>query len=736
MALRIYLRHKQMFNIAGTPIIYTGDNPATVIATAGSVPVTEWQDMTPYVANIDKLRFTFTTDRDIQGAVVTQGSFQQKKTASNTLYFETEAYQFIKDWLVDHVAAPLNAVEVKVEDPGCGEYTDFVIRAKQLSWCEGEICEYSATLQQPDEQLDCIKRTMIADNWQGWFQKQPAGGKKHPRFSYCKELRPNGQLVFQWYIATTTIAANMLMLVITIIAINPILWILGLIEDVLNSIPGVDVDWNIPDPIDPSDIFKGLAHMYLESAGCGREHPAPLIRDYIQNVCSKCGIKVDGISAPIFFAPELTIDTSSRGIIHAKNPHYNACYLTPSAKRGIRRFKNLMMPTGPTDANPNEFYIPENAPLETLDMFLDRLKALYNAEWRVRDGVLYFWRKDWYFQNTNPYLYDFTLGSEDRKKILSGICYEWNDVKYPAYCTGIYAPDPIDTCGNEAMGRMNGTVSFGNVDTNPNFQGEMNKTAQFGATKFRLDGASTDYLYDAMQVTMGGMIFAMAFSIPGTWQLIMGQVAQQAHDYVDWGLLMKDEISALPKVIIWEPGSGYTNAKAVRDKRAYVYVAGPEPYPEINWNYPEDDGTFKLFSDKHECEYQVKGHTLTMGLEQAGYYYVKDYVGVELAKRKAMAVNWPMYFEPHYQDTLWDWFHWIDDPRKNPRLHQNWSVKIALCCEDLDKLKVLGDAHAISLLEKIKLPTPYYQDGIIKEISVAYDPEAKEGRYIEIKGIV
>jgi hypothetical protein len=95
-----------------------------------------------------------------------------------------------------------------------------------------------------------------------------------------------------------------------------------------------------------------------------------------------------------------------------------------------------------------------------------------------------------------------------------------------------------------------------------------------------------------------------------------------------------------------------------------------------------------------------------------------------------------MYFEPHYRDTLWDRFHWIDDPRHNPRLHRNWSCKIDLCCDDLNKLQLLGEGQNAQLHSTVRLDTQYYNTGVITEITVSYDSGQDIGKYIELKGIV
>jgi hypothetical protein len=120
-----------------------------------------------------------------------------------------------------------------------------------------------------------------------------------------------------------------------------------------------------------------------------------------------------------------------------------------------------------------------------------------------------------------------------------------------------------------------------------------------------------------------------------------------------------------------------------------------------------------------------------------GIYRASDTLGLIKYDVPAMLVNYPMYFEPGYYDTLWDWFHWIDDPRLRPILNQNWTAKIELCCDDLkDKLKIFGRAENIMLGEKVKLPGKYYGEGTITEIEVSYDPTDDKGKYIQLKGTV
>ncbi len=729
MQLKAYARHLQLFDLSGSPVIYTGPNPASLAVSPGSVPQTTWLDITNDVANRDSLELTWTLNVDDDGNE--GGSFQIQKSTSGDLRIEADAYRFIKAWLIEHVAAPLNAVEVKIEDTSCGFYEGYVIRSSQITWCENEVCEFDVTLTQRDDALACIRKTLIEDNWQGWFQTEPAGGKRHPRFSYCNEIRPNGQMILLWWFLgslMTSLISLLIPLFIWLIAVVAIINAIIAILNAISSITGTSGGSSIAPLAFPSigDFFDMFTNMYVNSAGCGREHPAPLIRDYITNVCDKCGITVDAVTAPIFFAPNIDIETSTGLKSGVVNPHYNACYLNPEVARGIKRFRSFNVFSGGVENN-TDYWIADNSPLLALDQLLDKLKDVYNAHWRIAGNKLYFWRKDWYSVNSN-YLYDFSTGAADRAKILEGVCFEWNEVKFPAYVKGLYEEDAADTCGNEVLGQMNGYASFGNVDNNPLFDGVLDKTTQhFGGTRFRFDGSATDYISDAMQVICN-------MSILNPLSVVhMKAVDGWMNDYAQYALLMKDETCTLPKIIIWD-GESYTGARAIRNVvPVNNYLVPSDPQPAIN---PKYNLTGEGWAQRHAPKTSVLGAALTFGSAPTGVYKVTDVFGGTVANNAARLANYPMYFEPYYEGTLWDWFHWIDDPRRNPALNMRWNVKIDLCCPDLQKLGVLGDASNIALGQKIKLPTQFYHDGIIKEITVSYDGSTDVGKHIEISGTV
>lgn len=754
MELRIYFRHLQRVDSNGIPQIYTTRNnsisPLDIVLVNGTVPQTVWKDMTDHVSGLDKLRFTWTSDRGNEDDPALNGAYQQTKGASGSIVVEGEAYQFIKDWCEDHVAARLNEVEVRVEDTDCGIFSGWTIGSRDLESCDDGGCSYSVSLRQRQDPYHCIQKTVISDNWQGWFQEHPTDGKLHPRFNYCNEIRPNGILIVTWYLLGFISAIVVTVLLSIIISTGNIGGILTWVFKKLNiKVPKILKQLSVPGTDDLNAIKKQLRVMYIEAAGCGRVHPAPLIRDYIENVCKKCGVKVDEYTAPIFFSrtlrsPKGPFLEASSGVKTGDNPHYNACFLTAPVHKGVRLYSgvgNLSDPDIKEDTTTH--YITGSSPIMALSDLLHQLKTLYNAEWRIKyvkgEPYLYFWRKDW-FHDTDA-LYDLSIGADDRDKLLEGVCYEWSEVTYPAYTQGLYASDAIDVSGDEARDQMGGVLNFGEED-NKLLEGELKKqTPYFGATRFRLDGSGTDYLYDAMQQLVNSQILQ-----PNT-EPQLRYVNNWIRDHVNYGLLLKDDTCSLPKVLIWDEHSGRTHAKCVKDKVPMSTSLHSGPLPEVNERYNTDK---VAWADRHKPKVHVKGNAISFSKPSNGVYDVLSITG-HFTTAEARLVNYPMYFEPYYKDTLWDWYHWIDDPRVAPRAGKNWSAKIELCCEDLKRLRLVKDeaylddgtiplakreADDPAVGDTVKLPLKHYPNGIISEIEVVYDHTEKYGKHIQLKGTV
>lgn len=631
MPLKLYLRHLQIYDKDNKPIYYVGTNPSMLSTQSGIVSDSNWTDFTKDAEGLQALKLTWTM-RD--GQRISTGV-----SGEITLY--DAAYNFVKYWLNDHVAAPLNGVEVRIEDVGCLSYTDFVIKADGLRLCSGKTCHIDVTAKQGEGIMECIKKTAIADNHLGWFHADTT--KQHPRFGYCDEIAG-------WMLGVVFAAMGIIGLVIYIIMIivYPI------------CMATIGVFGNGEKCSDLKDINNIVEDMFKLASGCNRVHPSPLVRDYLYSACLKCGVNVNALSAPVFF------DQAS--------DYYNLAYMNAEMKKGVKD----------TDT---KWWIPDNEPILTIDMFLDKIAVPFNAQWRIINNTLYFKRKD--FIEDLPYLFDFV--GADADQLLTPICYEWNGDKKAAYLRGVYQRDSIETVGNGGLERMNDIVEF-NDPINPMLEGNKTINAEFGAQRYMWDGLGDNYL----SIATHSAYITNAANIIGAK---IGLIGKKAFLDYDGYLLMKGDTSELPKLIIWD-GQSTRIARAVKK---YAYPA-PLPVPNSFYNT-------KPYGIIHEEEYDS-------WYDKHGGIY-----------------NYPMCFDAMFQGNLYDRFFQIEDPRRNPLLNKTWELSIYNCCDNLKRLGVEGNGSTVAIGQKVRLfAAGFYTDGLITEVEVCYNISESLGKYIKIKG--
>lgn len=513
MLTRIYLRHYQMFDQNGDPVYYDGSDPVHLKTFVGSVPQHEYAEYTKYCIGLDKYTLDWSESDTNKGSNI-------QTAISSQFTFTGKAFSFIQEWLLDHVAAPLNGIEAVIEDYGCGKYSSFIIKNDGLQNCLDGTCEIEVTLKQADMPWACIQKTLITDNWQGWFPKasEPLNaGKQHPRFAYCDEFRPAFFLGLL-FSCISMVALPMYILSVTLIPV--ILAIITIASVVIRKLRKLRDQ--LKDMTGWGPVTEAIRNMYLNAAGCGREMPAPLIRDYIANVCGKCKIQYSKETIPVFFDPA--------------SPYYNLTWYQADLQKGVHK------------DNTDTFWIDANDPLLTLDMMLDKLKGVFNSKWRVTGNTLQFKRKDSF---DGELLFDFT--GPDADKVVGYICFEWNGDKKPAYAKAAYTVDPTDTVGNDAGSRFNTYVEFNNP-INPMLEGEMSKVIDFAPARFRFDGVGSDYIEDAGK----SMI-----DLTGNLLELITHNFREAFESVSKGvLLVKDDKVITPKLLLWD-GNSYRNARVV-----------------------------------------------------------------------------------------------------------------------------------------------------------------------------
>jgi len=444
---------------------------------------------------------------------------------TGNLVFSGSDYDYIYAILKTSPTALDNEVVLKLVNDCCGtpqEYF-FSIRAKTLKWCEGS-CELQAGAVEKttsQDQLTCLKNTLIWDNYAGFQSKQ------HPRFSYCNELRPNWMhdVMIILFVATGTSLLVLAPLILSVVAVfnfvNTIIsWMNSNLSTSFNPI-----SFNGSTNISLNDLQGYFNLMTSFIVGCGRKHPSPLVRDYADNVCGKCGIT---------FQSSIYKNSGS--------DYFNACYFNAPINKGT------------LETDTTTYWIDENKPIRSGFQFFDEIAGIVNGKWEIVGGVLILERKD-YFIPKIPFV-DLT----DKTKYPSdkvNICYKWSDKTRYSYGTFEYPRDAVNWVGGEAGGRWNDVVGW-NIPYSPMQKGEFKPLFPFTSCRFRDDGIDRDVLtfYEPFP-TIGPMIKTYKNAI-----------------------LMNSHNCYNPMLLIWDPSSGVANAKVQLGYSASPVASGQ------SYNYP------------------------------------------------------------------------------------------------------------------------------------------------------
>jgi hypothetical protein len=438
-------------------------------------------------------------------------------------------YDYIYNKLVLAPNAINDSIVLLLVDECCEnkEYP-FLIKPESLRWCENS-CEISANaIEYTPNSLAyaCVENTLIWDNWAG-FQSFV-----HPKIKYCLEYRPSILQDFALIIGCMTL--SMIGVFIPVLAtialvvgtINAVIGVVNSLGGSLNTIGGFNGS------VSGQGTFMDWAFNQYNSfgkivAGCGFEHPSPLVRDYITNVCGKCGI---GFSSSILDETDPT---------KPNNDYYNLVYFNAPIKHGRINIAYFAKPQVP--------YIDENKPIHNGKTFLDELVQPFNAGWDISNGVLRFERVD-FFQSLTPW---FDVTAYEKEKVISE-CYEWASKRRPAYAEIGYERDPIDWVGTEATRRFSEIIEW-NSPVNPIQKGAFVKQFPYSTPRFRRDGIERDVLEDYKWLPFG-----IGTSIINN----------------DESMIMNSGTSWLPKLLIWNNQNGPNDITDAVVKWQYPVTTG------------------------------------------------------------------------------------------------------------------------------------------------------------------
>lgn len=441
------------------------------------------------------------------------------------------AWDLVNANLILNPAGKLGWLDFEIVDTCCGGEPKIVfkgiIRGDTVDWCDGE-CEAVVQVTEHTEDteaMDCLKSTVIYDGAGGLFNNPLV---TIPRVAYCNVLRP-GYIQILWFVVGIMLVTNFALLtplitIITLIVswINAVIFILNLL------LPGSP----IPSLGGGFGSQDSLLNQYLEvvgtfnqwATGCGRQHPSPYVRGYITNVCNICGIT---------FESSILNEPSS--------DYYNMVLFSAPVADG--------------SDNQGQFYIFDNKPLQNGKMFLDDLKQVFNADYRVSNGVLKFERKD-YFNTGIPWIDYAVISGQNR--VNQKVCYSWRSDETPAYLRIEYGLDAIDAVGNEAKERYADIVEW-NIPTNLLQVGEATRLFPFGMARFRDDGITPDIL-----------------NVYGYWPPYSNIEISSTG-----ALILQQGMAFLPKLLIIDTTSPINNAKV----KKYA-VAGFDIPANQNYNFP------------------------------------------------------------------------------------------------------------------------------------------------------
>ena len=479
------------------------------------------------------------------------------KTFSSELTFYDDGFDIIKAQLIDNPNGFFNTVNVKVFDDCCGKAVfEGVIRGDSIDWCDPG-CSVSANLTEEPEEFNCIKSTLIYDNHDGFLNRD------QPVVRYCVETRPSFIhfcLIFIYFVLDLILLAILIPIIAVIFVIFSIVFAICLvIAAILLIIPGVDppdCSGGFANPINViNQILEAYDNLQDKLIQCGRFHPSPYLREYMKNVCKKCGLE---------FQSSILNDPSS--------VYYRAAFFSAEVRQGKDQ------------GSTNYDLITENLPLYTGERFLNEiLSPTFNGDWRIIGNTLIFEREDYFF--SGPTWINTGQLDDEGRLINSSVCFNWIDEERFAYGRFEFAKDPQEYLGTEAFDRYNEIIDW-NVPPDPSQSGEYLLSLTTAPARFRSDGVEFDVL-DFFADALGGAvnaIFAGAFSESENYLLLSQHTA-----YNPKLLLLRDATPNSNNVVENEYNAdfqgGFSNV-----------TADDLPSSENQFNYPF---WFKEFSDNN-----------------------------------------------------------------------------------------------------------------------------------------
>jgi hypothetical protein len=646
--LKIELRHKQLYknNDTTQPIIVSCNPDGSASYIAGIVSEPNFIDFTDDVENLEEFdaswqASTITYSEGGNGNSSNEFGSNYSKGVTLDMRFTGAAFRFIFDWLMTDECQTLNSIDVRITDLDCAkEYRLFEIKLENTKYApQTEPCIVSMALREKDDVWHAFSKTTIEDNWQNWFNQDGTATKQHPSFIYIVEKKPKFFLVICVVLA----------------------YVAGILSGGILTALTAGKEW----------VRKLLGICYF----C----PSPLIRTYIENICSKYGYTFD------------TIFDDKPG-----NPYRNVCLFYP-VERSVQEFDDYT-------SNQTTF-IWDNRTGLPFSKFLDQLKDVFNSEWYCTPNKQLVFKPRAFFDAQIPII-DLTTGVFQ----IANLVYTFSGKKKPAYGSYNYKLDPGDLCTNEIKWRYNAIVDFDGPANNPMLEGNVTKNFDFAMTAFNRDGTVEPLLESAintgriialvavavgltdMLAGTGGLTVAIAVAIAWLGYNATNGFISDFKDVPDLegAVRLSNNNCNEPRLLLWDDTTPLNQAKVVK-------VVSPV----VNPTYNPTAVTYYADHPTHD----------TPGLFGGAITNV---------------YNFPMYIDEDFKDNLYDRFHEFDNPLRDLKINQEWEGDVQLCCDGLNAFGVwendFAKIGATVILEnrngrlikgRIDHIQPKYKDGLI-----------------------
>jgi hypothetical protein len=260
--------------------------------------------------------------------------------------------------------------------------------------------------------------------------------------------------------------------------------------------------------------------------GCNRYRTTPLIRQVVEWHCDKAGV---AFSSSIL-----------------QGDYANLVLFEALLDKGFRWRKRAEEPV----------YDTENSTNFTVGQLLDSLKPVFNADWRITGGTVYFERVDWFDEYPNVQLFD-AVGQASC--IDEQPCYEFSLDNVCAFLRLEFASDFLETEGNKTLTLWHKDLVEWNSPPNDWQRGECTQFIDYSPARFVRDRVAGTKDPDSGAISEGFEwlidMFRAGYNVTGI---------PPFGESVDHAVVVSNHTAQNAKLIVLEDGYDPDDALAIR----------------------------------------------------------------------------------------------------------------------------------------------------------------------------